>query len=55
MKLGRLNVGPDNLSQIEIGKEPNNLEEGLPNVQLFAVCIVDNHFVDIIRFLTRGI
>ena len=28
--------------------------EGLPNTHLFAVCIVDNHFEDIIHFLTMG-
>lgn len=28
-----------------------NLEEGLPDVQLFVVCIMDNHFEDIIHFL----
>jgi len=28
VKTGRLNVGPDHLSRIEIGEEPNILEEG---------------------------
>ena len=31
-----------------------NLEEGLPNAQLFVVCVVDGHFEDIIHFLTTG-
>ena len=39
MKPGRLNVGPDHLSWIETGKEPNNLEEGFPDAQFFAVRI----------------
>lgn len=30
VKPGRLNVGSDHLSWIEIGEEPTNLEEGLP-------------------------
>jgi len=30
------------------------LEEGLPDAQLFAVCVVDGHFEDIIHFLTIG-
>lgn len=29
-----------------------NLEEGLPDMQLFVVSIVENHFEDIIHFLT---
>ena len=55
MKLGRLNAGPDHLSRIETREEHTNLEEGLPNAQLFAVCIVDNHFEDIIHFLMTGL
>jgi len=51
VKLRHLNVGPDHLSCIETGEEPRNLEEGLPDSQLFAVCIADGHFKDIIHFL----
>ena len=54
MKLGRLNAGPDHLSQMKIGEEHNNLEEGLPYAQLFTVHVADDHFVDIIHFLTTG-
>ena len=54
VKPGRLNVGPDHLSRIEIGEEPTNLEEGLPDAQLFAVHIVDSHIEDIIHVLTTG-
>ena len=54
MNLGRLNAGSDHLSRIKIGEEPTNLEEGLLDAQLFAVHIADNHFVDIIHFLTTG-
>eukprot|EP00253_Pinus_taeda_P031345 PITA_31345 len=52
---GRLNVGLDHLSRIETGEEPTNLEEGLPDAQLFAVRVTDRHFEDIIHFLTTGI
>jgi hypothetical protein len=52
VKPGRLNAGPDHLSRIETGEEPTNLEEGLPDVQLFVVRVADNHFADIIHFLT---
>ena len=51
---GRLNVGPDLLSQIESGEEPNNLEDNLPNAQLFAIDIVDKEFDDIIHLLNTG-
>lgn len=44
VKLGRLNVGPDHLLCIKIREEPTSLEEGLPNVQLFTMCMVDGHF-----------
>ena len=52
VKLRCLNIGLDHLSCIETGKEPTNLEEGLPDAQLFAVRIVERHFEDIIYFLT---
>ena len=52
--MGRLNAGPVHLSQIEMGKEPTNLDEGLLDAQLFAVCVMDRHFEDIIHFLTIG-
>lgn len=51
MKLRRLNVGPDHLLCIETREEPTNLEEGLPNVQLFEVRITHSHFEDIIHSL----
>lgn len=51
---GQLNAGPDHLSHIEIGEEPTNLEEGLPDVQLLLVRIADNHFQYIVYFLTMG-
>ena len=42
------------MSRIETGEEPTNLEEGLPDMQLFAMCIADGHFKDILHFLTIG-
>ena len=54
VKPGRLNAGPNNLSQIEIGEEPIDFDEGLSDVHLFMVCIKDNHFSYIFHFLTRG-
>ena len=37
-----------------MGEEPTNLEEGLTDAQLFAVCIANNQYEDIIHFLTMG-
>ena len=54
MKTSRLNVGPYHLLCIETGEDPTNLEEGLPDAQLFAVHVKDNKFADIIHFLTTG-
>ena len=42
------------MSHMETWEEPTNLEEGLPNAQLFAVRVADGHFEDIIHFLTIG-
>lgn len=47
-------MGPDQMSHIEMGEEPTNLEERLLDVQLFAMRITDGNFEDIIHFLTIG-
>lgn len=41
----------DHLSRIKIGEEPSSLEDGLPDAQVFAVCITDNYFTNIIQLL----
>ena len=43
------------MSQTETGEELTTLEEGLPDAQLFAVRVIDEHFKYIIHFLTIGI
>ena len=48
VKLGRINLGPDHLSRIELGEEPNSFDNGLPNVQLFSIQMVDDYFQDIV-------
>ena len=52
VKPGRLNTGPDHLSRLESREELVSLEDCLPDVQLFSIQIVDDHFQDIIQFLT---
>lgn len=54
VKLGRLNAIADHLLCIENGEELTILEEGLPDSHLFSIKVVDEHFVDIIHFLTTG-
>jgi len=55
VKTGWLNVGLDHLSRIENNEEPTNIDEGLPDTQLFVVRVVDEHFADIIYFLFAGV
>ena len=46
----RLNVGPSHLSRLERGEEPSNLDDDLPDAQLFLVIIVDEYFEEITHF-----
>ena len=48
VKLGQLNAGPDHLSCIENGEEPTNIEDGLPDVQLFQVKITNDYYGPIV-------
>ena len=43
------------MSRLESGEEPVSLEDCLPDAQLFSIQVVDDHFEDIIHFLTTGI
>ena len=55
-----MNVGPDHLSRIESGEEPNSLQDNLPDVQLFAIDnvfatdVVNKEFDAIIHLLNTG-
>ena len=55
VKPRRLNTGLDHLSSIETKEEPTNLEEGLPDAQLFTVRVGDEHFEDIIQVKLGGL
>ena len=48
VKLSRLNLGTNHLSRIESGEDPSNLDDNLPDVQLFAITMFDDHYIDII-------
>jgi hypothetical protein len=52
VKPGRKNKGPDHLSSLEHGEEPTSLEDKLPDAQLLAIIKVNDHFTEIIQFLS---
>jgi hypothetical protein len=54
VKPGRMNKGPDHLSRLEHGEEPTSLEDTLPDAQLLAIKRVDDHFAEIVQFLSIG-
>ena len=50
----RLNLGPKNLLRLESGEELVNLDDSIPDAQLFAIMMFDGHYRDIIHFfITR--
>jgi hypothetical protein len=54
VKLRRMNKGPDHLYRLDHGEEPTILEDTLPYAQLFSIRRIDDHFVEIIHFLSTG-
>ena len=54
IKLGRLDSGLGHLSRIESGEEPGNLDDSLPDAQMFVIKMFDDHYRDIIHLLTKG-
>ena len=44
VKMGLLNTGPNNLLRIETGEEPSNIEDRLPDAELFKVGMFDDHY-----------
>lgn len=55
VKPRRLNVGPDHLSRITNGEEPNSLEDNFPNAQLFSIQVANEYFANIIEFMSIGV
>jgi hypothetical protein len=51
---GRVNKGPDHLSRLEHGEEPTSLEDTLLDAQLLAIRKIDDHFAEIVQFLSIG-
>jgi hypothetical protein len=54
VKPGRMNKGPDHFSRLEHGGDPTSLEDTLPDAQLLAIRRVDDHFTEIVQFLSTG-
>jgi hypothetical protein len=52
VKPRRLNVGLDHFSRITNGEELSNLEDKFQYAQLFSLQITDEHFSNIIEFLS---
>ena len=55
VKPGRLNAGLNHLSHIENGEEPTNIDDGLPDAQLFRVEIPDDYNGPIVQFLSTSL
>ena len=54
VRLGKLNVGPDHLSRINIGEEPTGVEDDLSNAHLFQIEAVPIELEEIAQFLEIG-
>jgi hypothetical protein len=54
VKPGRMNRGPDHLSMLEHGEEPTILEDALSDAQLLSIINIDDHFTEIVQFLSKG-
>ena len=55
MKPRCLNDGHDHLSRIETSEDLTNIDDGLPDAQLFRVDIADDHYASIIQFLATRV
>jgi hypothetical protein len=49
-----MNKGSDHLSRLEHGEEPTNLEDTLRDAQLLVIRNIDDHFTEIVQFLSTG-
>jgi len=49
-----MNKGPDRLSRLEHGEEPTSLEDILSVALLLAIRKIDDHFANIVQFLSIG-
>jgi hypothetical protein len=54
VKPGRMNKGPDHLSRLEHGEEPTRLEDTMSDAHLLAIRKINDHFIEIVQFLSTG-
>jgi hypothetical protein len=54
VKPGIMNKGPDHLSILEHDEEPTNSEDTLLDEKLLAIRNNNDHFADIVQFLSTG-
>lgn len=47
-----MNVEPDHLSILETSEDPTNIQDNLLDSHLFSIRVTDEHFVEIIHFVT---
>jgi hypothetical protein len=52
VKPERMNKGPGHFSRLEHGQEPTSLDDTLPDAQLLAIRKVDDHFTEIVQFMS---
>jgi hypothetical protein len=52
VKPGIMNKGPDYFSRLEHGEERTNLEDEILDAQLLAIRNIDDHFTEIVQFLS---
>jgi hypothetical protein len=52
IKPGIMNKGPGHLSRLEHGEEPTSLEDALSDSKLLAIGKIDDHFIEIVQFLS---
>jgi hypothetical protein len=55
VKLEKINVVPNHLSQILTGEYAGNLDDSLLDAHLFYVQMVDDHFAKIVQYLSIGV
>jgi hypothetical protein len=54
VKPRRMNKGPDHLLRLEHGEETTSLEDKLLDAQFLSIRNIDDHFIEIVQFLSIG-
>jgi hypothetical protein len=50
-----LDVGPNHLSPIPKGEDVGNLQNSLPDVNLFSVQIINDHFIEFFQMISTRV